>query len=97
MRHGMCGLCYSPALSERVMSEEKNQEIQEVMEQEKRRGTARRPLDAEAKRKQEGLKADFLRAIRARNERAFADLLRKVGYADGSPEFVRAWKTFHSL
>jgi hypothetical protein len=76
---------------------EQQEDLQDVMEQEKRRGKTRRPLDAEAKRKEEQLKAAFLKAIRARDERAFADLLRKVGYADGSPEFVRAWKMFHSL
>jgi hypothetical protein len=78
-------------------SSEKEQEIQDVMGQEKRRGKARRPLDTEAKRKEEQLKAAFLKAIRAKDERAFAELLRTIGYADGSPEFVRAWKMFRSL
>lgn len=72
-------------------------DISEVMEQEPRRGKARRPIDAEARRKVASLKEDFKRAIRARDERAFAELLRKAGYADDSPEFARAWKMFREL
>lgn len=75
----------------------KQEDVKDVMDAEKRRGTRRRPLDAEARRKVAALKEDFRRAIRAKDERAFAELLRKAGYPDDSPEFVRAWKMFREL
>ena len=73
-----------------------NERIWEVMEEEKSRGKRRRPIDPEERRKRRQLENDALKAIRFRDERAFAEMLRKAGIQDGSPEYVRAWKVFRS-
>jgi hypothetical protein len=78
------------------MAEEKDQEIQEVMEQEKRRGKARRPLDTEQRKQRKQLEAELLRAMRDGDERAFAEALRKAGHDETSPVFAQAWKLFRT-
>ncbi len=74
----------------------KEQDLKDVMNAEKRRGTRRHPLDAEQMRNRKRLVENLLKAKLARDERAYLQMLREAGYADDSPEFVRAWKMFHS-
>lgn len=72
----------------------KEQDLKDVMNAEKRR--RRHPLDAEQMRNRKRLVENLLKAKLARDERAYLQMLREAGYADDSPEFVRAWKMFHS-
>lgn len=73
-----------------------DQEIRDVMQEDVSRGRKRRPLTPDAKRKIRQYEYDALRAIRSKDARAFAEMLRKAGIKEGSPEYVRAWKVFHS-
>lgn len=75
---------------------EKEQDLKDVMSAEKRRGTRRRPLDAEQMRNRKRLVENLLKAKLAKDERAYLEMLRKAGYGDDSPEFARARKMFHS-
>jgi len=71
-------------------------EVREVIEDQKRlaRGVGRESAAKERKLKR--LSAKLLAAIRARDQRAFATLLRESGVNEGSSEWVRAWKLFSS-
>ena len=71
-------------------------EVREVMEDQKRlaRGTGRE--SAERERTLKRLSAKLLAAIRARDQRAFARLLRDAGVSEGSSEWTRAWRLFWS-
>jgi len=70
--------------------------VREVMDDQKRlaRGVGRE--SAEKARKLKRLSGKLLSAIRARDQRAFATLLREAGVSEGSSEWVRAWKLFWS-
>jgi hypothetical protein len=71
-------------------------EVLDVIREEKRKGTGRGPSDAEIQRKKRKLAQDGLRAIRAKDARAFSELLRLAGIPEGSPEWRNAWKAFDS-
>ena len=70
-------------------------DIKEVMEEHKRfRG--RGPSVAQEARKKRALARAILRAIEARDEKAFSEQLRRAGIKDGSPEWKRAWQIYRS-
>lgn len=64
--------------------------------QEKRKGSRRGPKDSAEERKKRKLAADGLRAIKAKDARAFTELLRQAGIRENSPEWKNAWKAFYS-
>jgi len=71
-------------------------EVREVMQDQTRLAAGRGPnIGREARRKRVFASA-ALKAIKAKDERAFSELLRSVGVKDGSPEWKNAWKAFRS-
>lgn len=68
---------------------EEDDDLKGVMEQEKRRGRSRRPLDIRAKR----LREDLRKAIRAGDEMECLRIQRDdAGFEPGTPKFERAWR-----
>ena len=82
------------------MSDEKRSEIdpqvKEVMQEQSRAPAGRGPDVAKEERKKKAFARAALKAIQAKDERAFSELLRSVGVRDGSPEWKNAWKAFRS-
>jgi hypothetical protein len=72
------------------------QEVLEVMREEKRKGSRRGPKDATEFRKKKQLAQDGLKAIKAKDARAFTEILRRAGIRENSPEWKNAWKAFYS-
>lgn len=77
-------------------SSEIDREVLDVIQEEKRKGSTRRPRDADAERKKKKLAEDGLKAIKAKDARTFTGLLRQAGIREGSPEWKNAWKAFYS-
>jgi len=75
-----------------------DREVLDVIQEEKRRlsGTARSE-SAERKRTLRIFSGKALRAIQARDARAFAVALRQANVTEDSPEWKRAWEVFHSF
>ncbi len=73
-----------------------DREVLDVIHEEKRRVSGRGPRDAEAERKKKKLAEDGLKAIKAKDERVFTELLRQAGIREGSAEWRNAWKAFYS-
>jgi hypothetical protein len=73
-----------------------DQDLSDVMEEEKSRGTKRRPIDTLERKKKRQLEADALRAIQSGDLRAFVRMLHEAGIKDGTPEYANALKLFHS-
>ena len=71
-----------------------DEDIRLVIEEEKRRGVRRKPLDTEQRRKAEKTKLDLARVLASGDERAFMKIMREIGLKDDSPEFAKALKTF---
>jgi hypothetical protein len=74
-----------------------DQDLRDVMEEEKSRGTKRRPVDTLERKKKRQLEADALRAIQSGDLRAFVRMLHEAGIKDGTPEYANALKLFHSF
>ncbi len=70
------------------------EDIADVMAEERSRGKRRRPLDSEARRKRQRLRADIIRVIRSGDERAFLTVLREAGIKEGTSEFAKCVKLF---
>lgn len=70
--------------------------ILDVIREEKRKGTRRGPKDSTEERKKRKLAADGLRAINAKDARAFTEVLRQGGIRENSPEWKNAWRAFYS-
>lgn len=73
-----------------------DREVLDVIQEEKRKASARGPRDPAAERKKKRLASDALRVIKAKDARAFTELLRQAGIPEGSPEWKNAWKAFYS-
>jgi hypothetical protein len=71
-----------------------DRDIEDVMAEEKSRGR-KQPLDPSRKKKMRRLAAAALRAIQARDARAFTEELKRAGVREGSSDWQRAWKAFH--
>ena len=69
-----------------------NKEIRQVMEQEKRRGTRRKPLDMVTLAQNARIRAKLLRAMSDYNEAGFIDTIAELGHVPGSPEYERLMK-----
>ncbi|MGB2624081.1 MAG: hypothetical protein WA857_09115 [Candidatus Acidiferrum sp.] len=72
-----------------------DRDVLDVMQDEKRKGSARGPKDVAAERKKQKLAADGLRAIKAKDARRFTELLRRAGIHENSVEWKNAWKAFY--
>lgn len=70
--------------------------VRDVIQDEKRKGTRRRPKDVNEERKKRKLAEDGLKAIKAKDVRTFTELLLRAGIREGSPEWKNAWKAFYS-
>ncbi|MGC1415877.1 MAG: hypothetical protein WA817_11370 [Candidatus Acidiferrum sp.] len=73
-----------------------DREILDVIQEEKRKGSRRGPKNSAEERKKRKLAADGLRAIRAKDARAFTEVLRQAGIRENSLEWKNAWKSFYS-
>ncbi len=71
-----------------------DEDIRQVMEEEKRRGVRRKRLDTEERRKAEKTKLDLARVLASGDERGFMKIMREIGLKDDSTEFVKALKAF---
>jgi len=69
-------------------------DIRQVMEEEKRRGVRRKRLDTEQRKKVEKTKLDLARVLASGDEREFMKIMREIGLKDGAPEFLKALKAF---
>ena len=70
--------------------------VREVMQDQSRAASGRGPRVAKEERRKKIFAEAALKAIQAKDERAFSELLRSVGVKDGSPEWKNAWKAFRS-
>jgi len=71
-----------------------DEDIRQVMEEEKGRGVRRKRLDTEERRKAEKTKLDLARVLASGDERGFMKIMREIGLKDDSPEFLKALKAF---
>ena len=71
-----------------------DEDIRQVMEEEKRRSVRRKRLDTEERRKAEKTKLDLARVLASGDERGFMKIMREIGLKDDSPEFLKALKAF---
>jgi hypothetical protein len=71
-------------------------EVEAVIADQKRlaRGVGRE--SAETERRLKRVLRLAVKAIREQDQRAYAMLLRKADVREGTPEWERAWKAFHS-
>lgn len=69
-------------------------EIQSIMKEEKSRGSRRKRVDTEERRKNQKTKADLARVLASGDERAFMKIMREIRLKDDSREFLKALKTF---
>jgi hypothetical protein len=71
-------------------------DVKVVMEEHIRVVSGRGPSVANEAQKKRALARAALRAIEARDERAFSEQLRRAGVKDGSPEWKKAWEIYRS-
>ena len=71
-------------------------DVKEVMDEHTRLVSGRGPSVAKEAQKKRALARAALRAIEARDERAFSEQLRRAGVKDGSPEWKKAWEIYRS-
>lgn len=79
------------------MDEDRENDLHEVMKQEKRRG--RRPIDFEAGKKRAQILRDMRKLLENATEEEFVAAIRAAGLHDGSPEFLEAlriWRGYRS-
>jgi len=75
---------------------EKSEEIEQVRTQEQGLAGAAKREAAEKRRILKLFSEKALKAKRAKDARAFAEQLRFLKIAEGSPEWKNAWKFFYS-
>jgi hypothetical protein len=76
---------------------DRDDEIEAIMAEEKSRGAKRKRVDTGARKKAHETKAALARALASGDERKFMTILREVGLKDDSPEFVTALRLFRDL
>ena len=74
-----------------------DREILDVIQEEKRKRSRRRPKNSAEERKKRKLAADGLPAIKAKDTRAFTDILRQAGIRENSLEWKNASRAFYSV
>jgi hypothetical protein len=76
---------------------DKDKDLEDVMAEEQSRGSRRRPIDTETRRKMQRLREELQRALRVGDEGAFLKALRDAGLREESPEFARALQLFRTV
>ncbi len=79
------------------MDKDANDDLSEVIRQEKQRG--RRPIDFEAAKQRAQLLKDMRKLLETATEEEFLVAIRAAGLRDGSPEFweaLRIWRGYRS-
>lgn len=76
---------------------DRDDEIEAIMAEEKSRGTRRKRLDTVERSKARETKAALAKALSLGDERILMKILREVGLKDDSPEFVKALQLFRDL
>jgi hypothetical protein len=71
-------------------------EVREVMEEHTRVVSGRGPSVSKEVQKKRALARAALKAIEAKDERAFSEQLRRAGVKDDSPEWKKAWEIYRS-
>ena len=74
-----------------------DEELRDLIAEEKSRGTKRRRLDITARKKQAQLEKYALAAIKAGDLNAYVRMLHEAGMKEDSPEFANALRIFHSF
>jgi len=77
-------------------SQKKDAEIEQVRREEQRGSGAVKRSAAQRQRHIEILAAKLETARQAKDERAYAELLRLANVREGSPEWTRAWEYYRS-
>jgi hypothetical protein len=77
-----------------AMPRDDDDAIQSVMAEERSRGTRRRRVDTDERRKIQKTKANLAKVLASGDERAFMKIMREIGLKDDSPEFLKALGTF---
>ena len=77
-------------------AESEDQDLRDVMAQEKSRGTRRRRIDPEEQRRQQELLRGFRDALHARTEGEFLKALTPLGLADDPVKREKALKIWRS-
>ncbi len=80
-----------------MAADSEEQDIDDVIAEEKSRGSRRRAIDTAERKKQLRLERDALRAIKSGDLHAYVRMLHEAGMKDGSPEYANALKIFHSF
>jgi hypothetical protein len=71
-------------------------EIKDVMAEERSRGITRKKVDAAERRKRQETKRNLADVLASGDEIAFMKILRATGLKDGTPEFEDAVKAFRA-
>lgn len=71
-----------------------DRDLRDVIAEERSRGSKRKPIDSEGRRRAKQLREDILRAYRTGDEMGFRIALLAAGWPESSPEFAAALKKF---
>jgi hypothetical protein len=74
----------------------KEQDIKDVLEEERSRGSRRKRIDSEERRRQATFRTRVLATIRNRDEAGLINVLREGEIPDGTPEFERILQIFRA-
>jgi hypothetical protein len=75
-------------------TEKKEEELNDVIAEDRNRGTRRKRLDFEERRKQTKLRNEILRAFAEGSEGGLINALLDAGWDENSPEFAHALAVF---
>ena len=73
---------------------DRDRDLQDVLATDRSRGSKRRPIDPEERRRTKQLREDILRAYREGDETGIRIALLAAGWTESSPEFEAAVKKF---
>lgn len=71
-----------------------DRDLRDVIAEERSRGSKRKPIDSEERRRAKQLREDILQAYRTGDEMGFRIALLAAGWLESSPEFGAALKKF---
>lgn len=79
------------------MADEQNDDLRDVLAEERSRGVRRKKLDTGERREAARLRQDVLKACRDRDEMALKIALLGAGWSEESPEFAEAVRKFRDV
>jgi len=79
------------------MTDEQNDDLRDVLAEERSRGVRRRKLDTSERRETARLRQNILKACRDRDETALKIALLGAGWSEESPEFAEALRKFRDV